>query len=89
MAWSGGTADGAVWGGEEQGLRGDCGCHGGGNGGSDTGGAAGNADGRAAAGLVAERCGEAEAAGLGEEAKVWQAREAVSYLPPGACWRKI
>ena len=52
-------------------------------------GAAGNADGRATARLVGERCGETEAARLGEEAKVWQAREADGYLPPSACWRKI
>jgi hypothetical protein len=89
MAWRGGTADGAVWDGEKQGLRGSGGCDGNGHGPAGKDGAAGNADSGVAAGLVAERCGEAEVSGLGRETKFWVRRQVTGYLSPGVCGRKI
>jgi hypothetical protein len=89
MAWRGRSADGVVRDREKPSLRCGCGCDGQGNGGTDAGGVAGNADGRATAGLVAERCGEAEAAGLGHETKVRNTREAAGYVSTDACGREI
>jgi hypothetical protein len=83
------TVNGAIWDGEEQGLRGDRCSVVEGHGHAGPGGTAQNADRRAAARLVAERCGEAKTARLVEEAKVWQAREADGYLPPDASGREI